>query len=212
MPEAQCRVRQSRADQGGTVLAKLHSKLTYANVMATIAVFLALGGGVAWALANDSVKSKHIKDGQVKSQDLSNGVEPQGFTYSAATGDDVQEEILDTGGYRFTAACESVSGQPSVEFFIDFPEDGRLVGLSVNDPSDGLGVASTGSGVEVDDGTTFDGGALTAPAGETAALGASFTYTGSSEAAIFNLHALADDDDDQCRIAGVLTPGIIPPA
>jgi hypothetical protein len=39
--------------------------------MATFAVFIALGG-TAWALANDSVKSKHIVDGQVKSPDVKN--------------------------------------------------------------------------------------------------------------------------------------------
>jgi hypothetical protein len=38
--------------------------------MATVAVFLVLGGGVAWALANNSVKSRHIANGQVKTKDL----------------------------------------------------------------------------------------------------------------------------------------------
>ena len=81
MGAGQCRVRTRPPTKGGRVLSRVRSKLTYANVMATIAVFLALGGGIAWALANDSVKSKHIKDGQVKPQDLSDSVEPQGFSY-----------------------------------------------------------------------------------------------------------------------------------
>jgi hypothetical protein len=39
--------------------------------MATIAVFLAIGGGVAWAaLAADSVKSRHIANGQVRGVDV----------------------------------------------------------------------------------------------------------------------------------------------
>ena len=54
------------------MLKKLASRLTYANVMATIAVFLALGGGLAWALSNNSVKSRHIKNGQVRSADTAN--------------------------------------------------------------------------------------------------------------------------------------------
>jgi hypothetical protein len=44
--------------------------------MSTIAVFLALTGGsfaVAAALENDSVKSKHVKDNQLKSADLKDG-------------------------------------------------------------------------------------------------------------------------------------------
>lgn len=44
--------------------------LTYSNVMATIAVFIALGGGAYAALGKNSVKSKQIKDGQVKTADL----------------------------------------------------------------------------------------------------------------------------------------------
>jgi hypothetical protein len=53
----------------------IRSRLTYANVMATVAVFLALGGGAYAAihLKKNSVKSKQIKDGQVKSQDLADG-------------------------------------------------------------------------------------------------------------------------------------------
>jgi hypothetical protein len=37
--------------------------------MATVAVFLALGGG-AYALSKNSVKSRHIENGQVKTEDL----------------------------------------------------------------------------------------------------------------------------------------------
>lgn len=52
------------------MLRKLRARLTYANVMSTIAVFLAIGGGLAWALANNSVRSRHIVNGQVKKQDV----------------------------------------------------------------------------------------------------------------------------------------------
>lgn len=54
----------------------LRGKLTYANVMSTIAVFLAMGGGgfaVAAALDKDSVKSKQVKDESLVSKDLKNG-------------------------------------------------------------------------------------------------------------------------------------------
>jgi hypothetical protein len=49
--------------------------MTYANVTATLALFLALSGGLAWALANNSVKSRHIAP-------------------NAATGADVKETSL----------------------------------------------------------------------------------------------------------------------
>ncbi len=51
------------------------ARLTYANVMATAAVFFALGGG-AWAVATaqrNSVVSKSIRDGEVRNRDLDDG-------------------------------------------------------------------------------------------------------------------------------------------
>jgi hypothetical protein len=59
------------------MLGKFRRHLSYANVMATIAVFLALGGG-AYAAAtvgssqikSNAILSRHIKNGQVKNADL----------------------------------------------------------------------------------------------------------------------------------------------
>lgn len=54
----------------------MREKLTYSNVMSTVAVFLALGGGsfaIAAALEKNSVKSKQVKDNALKSQDLKDG-------------------------------------------------------------------------------------------------------------------------------------------
>jgi hypothetical protein len=50
-------------------------RLTYANVMSTVAVMLALGGTsyAAFNLPNNSVTSPKIKDGAVHSSDLGNG-------------------------------------------------------------------------------------------------------------------------------------------
>jgi hypothetical protein len=57
------------------VLAKLRSRLTYANVMATIAVFVALGGSsyAAVTLTRSSVKGKHIAKNAVTSPKVKNG-------------------------------------------------------------------------------------------------------------------------------------------
>jgi hypothetical protein len=51
----------------------LHSHLTYANVMATVAVFLALGGGMAFALARNSVGTRQIKPHAVRPSDIAAG-------------------------------------------------------------------------------------------------------------------------------------------
>ena len=64
---------------GGTACDSIRSNLTYANVMATIAVFGVLGGG-AFAAAKvskapkNSVVSKSIKNGAVKKKDLANAI------------------------------------------------------------------------------------------------------------------------------------------
>jgi len=48
--------------------------LTYANVMATLAVFIALGGGAyALSLGKGDVKSKHIAKNAVRSKHVKNG-------------------------------------------------------------------------------------------------------------------------------------------
>ena len=50
----------------------MRQHLSYANVMATVAVFIALGGSsyAAVKLSRNSVSSAHIRNGQVKSPDL----------------------------------------------------------------------------------------------------------------------------------------------
>jgi hypothetical protein len=53
-------------------MARLKARITYANVVATMALFLALGG-VSWAaikLPKNSVSSSQIKKGGVKNSDL----------------------------------------------------------------------------------------------------------------------------------------------
>jgi hypothetical protein len=52
--------------------SKLRGHFTYANVLATLALFIALGGSsyAALKLTNNSVRSKHIKNGQVRTADL----------------------------------------------------------------------------------------------------------------------------------------------
>lgn len=52
---------------------KSRPRLSYANVVATLALFLVLSGGTVYAatqLGKNSVKSKHIAKGAVKKQDL----------------------------------------------------------------------------------------------------------------------------------------------
>ncbi len=50
----------------------LRSRLSFANVMSVVAVFIALGGS-AWAISANSVGSKQIKPSAVRSSDVKNG-------------------------------------------------------------------------------------------------------------------------------------------
>jgi hypothetical protein len=64
------------------VVSKLRSRLTYANVVASIALFIALGGtsyGLATGsigsteIKNNSVRSKDLRDNDVRGKDIRNG-------------------------------------------------------------------------------------------------------------------------------------------
>ena len=148
----------------------------------------------------------------MKPNDLSPTSKPQVFSYSASTGDDVQEEVVDHEGYRVLAACDSLSGRPVLEFFLELPEDGRLFGFLLEDASNAEPVPSSGPGSDVVGGDVFSLGEVTAPAGETDILFAGLNYAGSTEGATIDLHLVADDNEaDTCTLRGTLTPGVIPP-
>ena len=84
-------------------------KRTYANVMSTLAVFLVVAGGSAFAASTitaDSINSKSVKDNSLKSKDLKDGKAVSGddvidnsltgtdVTDNSLTGDDVDESTL----------------------------------------------------------------------------------------------------------------------
>jgi hypothetical protein len=87
---------------------RLRSKLTYANVMATIAVFLVLGGGSAVALSgSNTVQSDDLGPGaQVKAADVAD---------NAVNGADVQNGSLRQAdlGVRVRGATQPESGTGS---------------------------------------------------------------------------------------------------
>jgi hypothetical protein len=75
----------------------LRNRLTYSNVVATLALFLALGGGALAAikLKRNSVGARHIKPNAVKSSELApNSVKTGEIGSNAAGGADVLESSL----------------------------------------------------------------------------------------------------------------------
>jgi hypothetical protein len=104
-------------------MKRVRGRLTFANVMSTIAVFLALGGGVAVAagLAKNSVKSKQIKAGAVKRAELAaNSVTAPKVANGSLLGEDFAAGQLPSGptgpiGPTGPAGVEGQAGATSVQ-------------------------------------------------------------------------------------------------
>lgn len=101
------------------LLARFRSRFTYANVMSTVALFLALGGG-AYAAATvgardieqDAVRSRHIKNHEVQSRDVRNhSLQGRDVQNGSLSGADVASSSL-TGNQ---IAGDSLFGSDIVE-------------------------------------------------------------------------------------------------
>jgi hypothetical protein len=88
-------------------MSRIRDHLTYANVMATLAVFLVLGGGSAVALSGqNTVQSDDLGPGaQVKAADVAaNAVNGSNVVDNSLTGPDVNEAGLDATSLRTRVA------------------------------------------------------------------------------------------------------------
>lgn len=115
------------------MLSKLRAHLSYANVMASIAVFIALGGGAYAAVTapKNSVVSRSIKDGQVKRVDLApkavtnSRIGPNAVTTSKILdGSVTTSKIGDAQVTLSKLAPNSVNGLTNIE-------DGTITGADV---------------------------------------------------------------------------------
>ena len=139
--------------------ARARAQLTYANVIATSALFIALGGG-AWALAKDSVGSREIENGSVRSQELkdddvrgadieANAVEGSDVIADSLTGADVNESGLTAGG----ALTGSLGNAGIADGAVDADAIGALPVARLEIPRDASNCASqltVASGAVVD--------------------------------------------------------------
>lgn len=94
----------------------MRDRLSYANVMATVAVFLALGGGAyaAIKLPKDSVTSKQIKNKSVKGKDLAGkSVKSAKIKSNAVNGSKVEDDSL-TGADIDESTLEGVANADRV--------------------------------------------------------------------------------------------------
>ncbi len=124
----------------------LRAKLTYANVMASLAVFLVLGGATAWAaLGNNTVGTKQLKNNAVTTKKVknkavtaakikSNAVTTAKIKNGAVTGAKVNEATLGTVPSATSAGnANTVNGVSLVRFAFNHNSPvGPLQILNVN--------------------------------------------------------------------------------
>jgi hypothetical protein len=103
----------------------IRRKLTYANVMSTIAVFLLLGGGAAFAaskLAKNSVGTKQIKNNAVTAAKIKKGtITGAQIKSGSLTGTQVNASTLGTVPAAATAATASALSPPEAIHVVNQP-------------------------------------------------------------------------------------------
>src|SRR4051794_19771168 len=107
--------------EGLASMSRLRSRLTYANVMATVAVFIALGGSATAAVL---ITGKNVKDGTLTGKDIKN---------SSIGSVDVKDGTLlpkDFRGARLPAGPKGDTGTVDTSNFYDKgASDARFLGL-----------------------------------------------------------------------------------
>ena len=96
-------------------MRKVLTELTYARVVSTLALFLALGASGAWAisLGKNDVKSRNIAKGAVSSSDVRNDkLKSADVKGDALKGSDILESSLDTAQFSAAAMAPFTQDQP----------------------------------------------------------------------------------------------------
>ena len=148
----------------------LRSRLTYANVVATLALLLAVGGGTVYAalqLGKNSVKSKNIARGAVRASDLHTAaVTGSKVQDGTITGGDLQDGSITGGDIQDgTITGGDIAAGVIPQLVAD------VTGSSTGGPQGGLTTAAT-SALPLSGTTSF-----TPKAGEVAAIAAEAQFT-----------------------------------
>src|SRR5438093_1482845 len=78
---------------------RFRERLSYANVVATMAMFMALGGG-AWAIAGDRIGSHAIKNNSIRSKDIHrHTIRASDIRPNALGGRQIRELRLDSSAF-----------------------------------------------------------------------------------------------------------------
>jgi hypothetical protein len=104
-------------------MKKIRSRLTYANVMSSLAVFLVLGGATAFAatkIGANQLKANSVLTGKIKKEAVTTGK----IKKNAVTGAKVKESSLGT-----VPSANSVNGQSFVTFHNEMADDAAALTL-----------------------------------------------------------------------------------
>src|SRR4051812_19327222 len=109
-------------------MTKLRDRLTYANVMATIAVFIALGGSsyAALKLPKNSVGARELRTGAVHSSEIRNGsVRPKDLAPSTRATLTGQRGPQGPRGLTGAAGAIGPQGPSAVQYWAAVNSGGR---------------------------------------------------------------------------------------
>jgi hypothetical protein len=148
-------------------MRRILSKPSYANVTATMALFIALGGSsyAAFVLPRDSVGSKQIRKGAVRSTEIRDG--------SIAIRDVSRSARKSLRGQQGPAGAQGTPGAPAAKFFAAVTGAGSFIrGNATSGGRTGLGSYAIGFAQDVSacvysatlgttDGTTVTPGRVT---------------------------------------------------
>jgi hypothetical protein len=147
----------------------MRSHLSFANVMSVIAVFIAIGGGAyAAGIAKDSVKSKQIKAGAVKSAELADdAVTSPKVKDGSLRGSDFADGELPAGPpgadaanvYAYVGSAGNLiygKGAVSAARTLGFPTGDYTINFD-RDLTNCVGVANVGTGNPAGDSGTTTG-------------------------------------------------------
>jgi hypothetical protein len=122
--------------------AKKH--LTFANVASGIALFIALGLGTAWAVERNSIKSKHIVNGQVKGADVNE--DTLGAVPLASDSDALGGDQADRFATAFTVDGFLSEGDPATSVVADVPGFGEVEMECLDGADEELRIHNTSGG------------------------------------------------------------------
>ena len=167
-PELGVELASGTTEEGAEVLEKLARRLTYANVMSTVAVFGVLAGGSAWAASR--IGSRDIKNGAVTTKKLKTAaVTTAKLANNAVTAAKLADNAVSTAKLADGAVSTAKLADGAVmtaKLADNAVTSGKVADGSINDAKiEGFSLRLHDLGGQTNDGTRVVGSTTSVPAG-----------------------------------------------